>query len=172
MSKAELQKSKQLRDRLIKTVSVQNPTQAQLAELRNALENIPELLDALGYMSSLIRDKIILAMAPQPGLQIVIGEQAQQMAKELGAEQASFLERLLIEQVVIAWLRWQSIEFIYQNSFSQSQTITKALYQEKRLTAAHRRYLQAIESLARVRGLLRRVPVQVNIAQQQVVQNG
>jgi hypothetical protein len=37
---------------------------------------------------------------------------------------------------------------------------------------AHRRYLRAIESLARVRRLLKRAPVQINIAQQQVVANG
>jgi hypothetical protein len=111
-------------------------------------------------------------MAPQPGLHIAVRRQAEQMARELGAEQASPLERLLIDQVVIAWLRWQSVEWTYQRNFEQSITLTKAFYLEKRLTAAHRRYLQAIESLARVRRLLARAPVQINIAQQQVVANG
>ena len=48
------------------------------------------------------------------------------------------------------------IEFTYQNNFAQSITLTKALYLEKRLTAAHRRYLHTIESLAKVRLRLKR----------------
>ena len=181
MSKAEsaqsgrdenLEKVKQLADRLLTTVNTQKPTKAQLAELRKALEDTPEWVVLLGDMSSQLRSRIIEAMAPQPGLHIAVKKQAEQMAKELGVEQASQLERLLIDQVVIAWLRWQSVEWTYQRNFDQSISLTKGLYLEKRLSAAHRRYLQAIESLARVRRLLARAPVQINIAQQQIVQNG
>lgn len=159
-------------DRLLATVNAQKPTKAQLAELREALEHAPSLVGVLGDMSSQLRYKIIEAMAPQPGLHIAVRKQAEQMAKELGIEQASPLERMLIDLVVIAWLRWQSVEWNYQSNFAQSITLTKGIYLEKRLTAAHRRYLQSIESLARVRRLLARAPVQINIAQQQVVQNG
>ena len=181
MSKAEraesgraenLAKVEKMADRLLATVNAQQPTKAQLAELRKTLEDAPVWVSILGDTSSQLRNKIIEAMAPQPGLHIAVRKQTEQMAKELGAEQASPLERLLIEQVVIAWLRWQTVEWQYQNNFSQSTTLTKGVYFEKRLTAAHRRYLQSIESLARVRRLLARAPVQINIAQQQVVQNG
>lgn len=175
MSKAEkndLAVVRDLTDRLVDTVNSQKPTKAQLTELREALEHAPSLVGVLGDMSTQLRYKIIEAMAPQPGLHIAVRKQAEQMAKELGAEQASPLERMLIDQVVIAWLRWQSVEWNYQHNFAQSITLTKGIYLEKRLTAAHRRYLQAIESLARVRRLLSRVAVQVNIARQQIVQNG
>ena len=181
MSKAEIAQSgqaepiaklEQLAERLVATINAQKPTKAQLAELRKALEDAPELVSDLGDISRQLKYKIVHSLAPQPGLHVVLKKQAEQMAKELGAEQASPLEHLLIDQVVIAWLRWQSVEWTYQNNFEQSITLTKGIYLEKRLTAAHRRYLQAIESLARVRRLLARAPVQINIAQQQVVQNG
>ncbi len=167
-----LEKVEKIADRLLATVNAQKPTKVQLAELRKALDDTPEWVSLLGDMSGQLRSRIIESMAPQPGLHIAVKKQAEQMAKELGAGQASPLERLLIDQVVIAWLRWQSVEWNYQSNFAQSITLTKGIYLEKRLTAAHRRYLQSIESLAKGRRLLARAPVQINIAQQQVVQNG
>lgn len=181
MSKAEIaqqgraesqEQVDRLMDRLVDTVNAQKPTKAQLAELREALEKAPSLVGMLGDISRPLQYKIIESIAPQPGLHIVMGEHTAQMARDMGAEQASPLERMLIDQVVIAWLRWQSVEWNYQSNFAQSITLTKGIYLEKRLTAAHRRYLRAIESLARVRRLLARAPVQINIARQQVVQNG
>ena len=103
MSKAEseraenLEKVEKLADRLLATVNAQKPTKAQLAELREALENRPEWVSILGDMSSQLRYKIIEAMAPQPGLHIAVRKQAEQMAKELGVEQASPLERMSVE---------------------------------------------------------------------------
>jgi hypothetical protein len=170
--KSELEQVRQLTDRLANTVNAKKPTKAQLAELREQLETAPELVKVLGDLSRQLRRRIIESFAPQPGLHMAIQKQVGQMARDLGAAQASPLERLLIAQVLIAWLRWQTVEWTYQRNFEESITLTKALYLEKRLTAAHRRYLQAIESLARVQRLLKRAPVQINIAQQQIVANG
>lgn len=159
-------------DRMVAIVNAPKPTKAELAELRKALKDAPEWIGVFGDVSMQLRYKIIESLARQPGLRVVMEKQVENMAEELGTKQASPLERLLIDQVIIAWLRWQSVEWAYQNGFEEGPTLTKALYLEKRLSAAHRRYLQAIESLAKVRRLLARVGVQVNIAQQQVVRNG
>lgn len=170
--KSEIEQLRQVADRLVDTVNAEKPTKAQLAELREQLKEMPSVVGILGDMSRQLRRKIIETMALQPGLHIVVTAKAKQMAKDLGAEQATQIERLLIDQVIIAWLRWQTVEWTYQRGFAESITLTKALYFEKRLSAAHRRYLNAIESLARVKRLLKRAPVQINIAQQQIVSNG
>lgn len=167
-----IENAKRTADRLADTMNAQKPTKAQMAELREQLKEAPGLAAALGDLSRNIQYRIIRAIAPQPGLHIVLEARVKEIARELGAEAASPLERLLIDQVIIAWLRWQWAEVNYQHNFEGSIAISKALYLEKRLSANQRRYLQAIESLARVRRLLRRAPVQVNIAQQQIVQNG
>lgn len=166
------QELEQRADRLVATLNAQGPTKAQLAELRELIKDVPSLVGVYGDLSRNLQGRIIRHIAPQPGLHIMMEARAKELAEELGLDTASPLERLLIEQVVIAWLRWQSVELNYQGNFEQSITLTKALYLEKRLSAAQRRYLQAIESLARVRRLLSRAPVQINIAQQQLVQNG
>jgi hypothetical protein len=46
----------------------------------------------------------------------------------------------------------------------QSITLTVGAYWDKRLSMAQKRFMRACESLARVRRLSRRIPLQVNIA--------
>lgn len=85
---------------------------------------------------------------------------------DLGFESASALERLLIQQVTLCWLNLNMVECKHSNLMQQSITLTLGIFWEKRLTAAQRRFTRACESLARVRRLSRRIPVQVNIATQ------
>ena len=167
-----MEQARQLTDRLMDALNAEKPSKAQLAQLRKALEDTPTLVGLLGDLSQPLKRRIVASIAHQPGFHITVQAKADQLTKELGAGQGSPLERLLIEHVVVAWLRLQSMEWDYQHNFEQNIALTKGVYLERRLSAAHRRYLQAIESLVRVRGLLRRAPVQINIAQQQIVASG
>lgn len=90
----------------------------------------------------------------------------QSLRGDLGFESASGLERLLIQQVTLCWLNLNLVECRHSNAMQQSITLTLGIYWEKRLTAAQRRFTRACDSLARVRRLSRRIPVQVNIATQ------
>ena len=162
----------QLAERLTATVNAEKPTKAQMVELRRAMIDAPELVAGLGDMSQQIKHTLIDDMAAgRPGLRALLSEQTEQMARELGGETCSPLERRLIDNIVIAHLHWQTAEFKYQRKSARDTTLAEAAYLERRLSATQRRYLRAIESLARVRRLLARVPGQVNIAQQQVVVN-
>jgi len=86
------------------------------------------------------------------------------MRADLGHADSPLLEQLLIQHITLCWLNLNSIEFKHSNIMKQSITLTLGLYWDKRLTAAQRRFNRACESLARVRRLSRRIPVQVNIA--------
>jgi hypothetical protein len=163
--------TRDLADRLLATVNAEKPTKAQLAELRQALTEAPELVNFLGDLSAQLMSNLVKSLSRHPGLHMVVQAHLDHMAKALGSEQAAPLEKLLIDHVLIAWLRLQSVEWTYQTAFAESMSLEKALYLEKRLSLVQRRYLQAVESLVRVRRLLARAPVQINIAQQQVVQN-
>mgnify|MGYP007086306384 FL=1 len=80
------------------------------------------------------------------------------------------LERLLVQQVVLCWLKLAYTEYQHRHYLTTgTTTITQADFWERRLSAAQHRYLRATETLARVRRL--QLPaVQVNIAEQQVNQ--
>jgi hypothetical protein len=98
----------------------------------------------------------------------------QQTAKnrrnDLGYAEASPMERMLIDAVVLAWLRYTQVERAAANTWGDSHSLTSGAYWDKRLSAAQRRYLRAIETLARVRRTA--LPMlQVNIAEKQQVNN-
>ncbi len=88
----------------------------------------------------------------------------------LGYESAPELERLLIDEIAMCWLRIGEAEAMYSQIMSGTHDADKAMYAERRLSACHARYTRSCESLARVRRLSGIIPaVQVNIAERQIV---
>ena len=89
----------------------------------------------------------------------------QVLKKDLGYDEAPLLEKLLIQQAALCWLKLNLVELSYSNTMKQSITLTLGIFWEKRLSAAQRRFTRACETLARVRKLSRNVPaLQFNIA--------
>lgn len=89
----------------------------------------------------------------------------QVLKKDLGYDDAPLLEKLLIQQAALCWLKLNLVELSYSNTMAQSITLTLGIFWEKRLSAAQRRFTRACETLARVRKLSRNTPaLQVNIA--------
>lgn len=95
-----------------------------------------------------------------------IQRQARAMRAELGGDQPSPLERLLVDRIVLCWLSAHYAEIIYAQNMKELSLAGTESHQ-KRIDRAHRRYLGAITALAQVRRL--QLPtMQVNIAEQQV----
>src|ERR671918_2384035 len=89
----------------------------------------------------------------------------QVLKKDLGYEEAPLLEKLLIQQAALCWLKLNLVELSYSGTMAQSVTLTLGVYWEKRLSAAQKRFTRACETLARVRKLSRNTPaLQLNIA--------
>ena len=101
-----------------------------------------------------------------PAARIMTNEDIQNKRAELGYKQAPRLEMMLIDALLLAWLRYQKIENNY-NAMNQGEgmSLQKAMFWEKRLSMAQARYLKAVETLARVRKLTSPV-LQVNVAQE------
>ena len=96
----------------------------------------------------------------------VYQERCAQMARELAGPQTSPLEHLLIDRIVACWLHLHLAETTYAMQ-GPGLSLPRHVFHEQRISAAHRRYLMAIRTLAQVRRL--QVPsVQVNIAEQQL----
>lgn len=84
---------------------------------------------------------------------------------ELAGPSPPPLERLLVERIVTCWLHLHHLEAVYANK--ESMTLELGGYYQRCLSAAQKRYLAAVKTLALVRKLA--VPVlQVNIARKQV----
>jgi hypothetical protein len=90
---------------------------------------------------------------------------------ELAGPKPTPLERLLVERVVCCWLHLYHLETVYAGK--DSMALELASYYQRGLSAAHKRYLSAIKTLALVRRLALPVLVQqVNVAAQQQVNVG
>lgn len=90
------------------------------------------------------------------------------MREDLGYTMASGLERLLIDRIVVCWLRVQQAEMQKDNAEKGSVTLSWATVWGRRLQMANRNFLSACKTLAQVRRLLRPRIAQVNVGGQQI----
>jgi len=89
-----------------------------------------------------------------------IGLRMLEMRDELGWEESSILERVLIEQVCFCWLRLHLVENTHAPLLDGSHDLRTGRYWERRLDGAQKRFVRATTGLARVRKLLRTIPRQ------------
>lgn len=135
------------------------------AELQRLYDVAPQLWRATGDLARLARNDLIERIPAPFSVKEAIGRKAREIRDELGWAQASQTERLLIEQIVLCWLRMQVQEFAHTATLMDVDGVSlgKAEHQERRLSMVQARYLRAVETLARVRRLLK-LTVQINVA--------
>jgi hypothetical protein len=137
-----------------------------LAELEKALDQFPALVPALGNVAQHVEHAIREWFGP------VSSEACRRhlanMRRELGYDNTSELERLLIDRVCITWLRVQQAEMIKTSKEKEGMTADWALIWDKRLAIANRNFLAACRALAQVRKLTLNIG-QVNITAGQQV---
>jgi hypothetical protein len=144
----------------------QKGDKAALPGLRGLLQD-PAAVDALG--GDLARQAQLVLIDKFGGQNLLVKEALTRKLDLLRAELAGSdptpLERLLVERVVACWLHLHHLEITYAGR--ESMSLELGAYYQRSLSAAHKRYLSALKTLAQVRKLA--VPVlQVNIARKQV----
>lgn len=141
----------------------ENGDESAMKDLRAVYDEVPILWEQTGDMAAQVLRTLARRMA---GKNLVVQESIQRKCKTMRAELAGAnptpLESLLADRIVVCWLTLQQAEFNYASA--DSMTLDQAAFAQKRISAAHNRYLTAIRTLAQVRRLA--VPVvQVNVAQ-------
>ncbi len=76
------------------------------------------------------------------------------MKLELGYKDSTFVEKMLIDEIIMRWLRLQSMEIGHKNATSQSHTREQGTYFDKRLDMAQKCFLRSINTLAKVRKMI------------------
>lgn len=166
----ELEARVQRLDDLITRTDKEDPDPEDLALIRKILRK-SDLWQRRGDLAKVAR-KIVIEELPQSAF----GKESVRVAIDhiqngMGYESAPMLERLLIDQVVISWLRHYQVELDYSGMrLSGPVTLHVATYYERRLSAAQGRFLRACATLARIRKMAGRTPglMQLNIGAQQV----
>ncbi|MBW7959672.1 MAG: hypothetical protein H3C69_08950 [Candidatus Promineofilum sp.] len=155
---------------VIRRADKDKPTKEDKAELDRILREHPALWRAAGDIMEQAGRKLAADMSATYAVKRSVTAGWEQLQKDLARPGDEELERLLVQQAALAWLKLAVTEYQHAHFLiSGGETITKCDFWERRLSAAQRRYLRACETLARVRRL--RLPaVQVNIGAQQVNQ--
>ena len=128
-----------------------------------------ELRDARAVSGLMVAEQMVLSYCKgQPEAQAIIRQELRTLCRDLGLDGAPPVERELIAHVAECWV-WLKLAQLTLNRISSAEhTFKEGQYREERVTQAQRRYLRAFNLLAKLRHL---GPVQVNIANQQVVMN-
>lgn len=149
-----------------KNLNTEKLSKETLAELRRALNEYPNLWRVAGDLALQARERMIDRAVKQPVAREMLSAGLKAMEDELGREGAPMMEKLLIDQIIVCWLNMYTVQQYYENNMAGSLSLAQADYWERRLTSVQRRYLKAIETLAKVRKMARPnaiIPMQVNI---------
>jgi hypothetical protein len=148
---------------LVRKTDKQKPDPADVAALARMLAQHPQLWRFVGDIAELAARNVVEKIEATAPLKESLKRGRLELMHDLGYDQAPPLERGLIEQVALSWLRLNLVEYQYSNVMAESITFERGRYWEQRLTTAQRRYTRAVESLARVRKLTRPA-LQINVA--------
>jgi len=142
----------------------EKPDKKDLRELQKRLDQSPELWLYVFDLTDVIRGQIIKDLITQPAGVKGLEANMQAIKNGLGYDQSPMVERLLIDSVITSWLRWQWAELRYAQHMTGQHSMSEGEYWLQTMGSAQRRYLNAVETLARVRRITR-ATMQINIAE-------
>jgi hypothetical protein len=154
---------------LIDRVNMVNPSIEDRQALQRFLRDNPDVVRRFhGGVEGVIRYAALSSLVQNVAFEELILHGARKLRKELGIQTATPIERVLIENVVTAWVVLQATEVRCATcETGKPAPMPQALYWDRKRTAAHKRFNKAMETLARVRRL-QAPALQVNIGTNQI----
>lgn len=136
----------------------------EIARIRDFLIRFPQLTQQLGDLSGFSLRRIIAYAAADIFTHEAIQASAQELKRELARPADTPLEKFAVDQCVNAHVLHYTIELRYINAHAQGISSERSLYWEQRLNHSQKRYLRALDNLARLRRFAL-PPIQINIAE-------
>ena len=123
----------------------------EVRELRKFLDDHKEFADQHNVFVYSVRMSLMRKLAHVPGNFELLEREYHVQRNRLGWADAGPIERLMIERIMLCWLRLHWVEH-YNGGFMQpSVSMRESEYADKMLSRAHSRYVKALESLAKLR---------------------
>ena len=144
------------------------PKPIDIENIRKWMDEYPEIWRVVFDISNVIETNLIDEVRPEQAVQWAIRKNAEELRAGLGFEGATLMEQLLINNIVVSWLRVQWTEYRLILYMGQDEKwMSEIEFWEKRLNVAQQRFLRASETLEKIRKLSAKNPIlQVNIATQ------
>ena len=151
---------------LVHKTDLEKPARKDIAALRRALQQDQALWRRASDLNHMAHQQLTGKFPP--AIREALYLRLEALQQDLGYAEAPAIERLLIEQVGTCWLNLHVTQLVYAVANAEPTNAAGADHWDRRLIAAQRRYLKAIETLMHVRRQLRPNAVQVNIGAQQL----
>lgn len=126
-------------------------TAEDLEALRRLLAHSPALVTKVGDTMRVALGKAAELVQSTPLLAVVSNEHLVQRRRALGYHDSPALERPLVDHLLTCELRLAYVELRYSTALQGGLSWDDAAHWDRMLGAAQRRYLAAVECLARVR---------------------
>lgn len=153
-------------NQLITRAQTHAATPNDIARMRDFLVRFPQLARHLGDLSGFSLRSIAAHAAADPITREAIQVSAQTLKRDLSRPGDTPLEKFAIDQCVNAHVLHYTIELRYIQVHNEGATPERSLYWERRLNNSQKRYLRALDNLARLRRFA--LPsIQINIAETQ-----
>lgn len=150
---------------IVAKTNKERPKSEDVSELRRMLQEDPKLWKVAGDFSAHALHIITSDIEATPFVVESVRAGIDKLKEDLGYELSPPLEKMLITQVTLCWLRLNMLEQTHWIKTWESHSTETGLYWDRRLITAQRRFTRACETLARVRKLSRNTAaLQVNIA--------
>jgi hypothetical protein len=133
-----------------------------LPEVRRWLDAEPELVEANGSPAEFFRRELFKAYGHNVILQEALRRKLDKIQRDLEGPDPTPLIRLLAERAALCWFQVHRYELV--NETAREMTFRQAEFNQRKIEAAHRRFISALKTLATVRKL--NLPaLQINVAQ-------
>jgi hypothetical protein len=143
---------KSIRD-IIERTNKEKPKREDVAQLKRMLADSPRLWRVAGDFSEHALHTVVSSITGTPFLLESVRAGVEHTQSDLGYKDAPPLERMMINQIALCWLRLNMLERTHWTKTYESHNTETGLYWDRRLTNAQRRFTRAVESLAKVRAL-------------------
>jgi hypothetical protein len=148
----------------MKAIQKEGAPLAAREEYQTLLDLYPSIARRHGDLATMARQSMRDRLKAQPVIEEAVKHQSSALRKSLGFEDAVPIERLLIDAVVLCWHDYYLFALLFGQRTGGSFTLSEMERWERILASKEARYLKAIETLARVRRLLKLPSVQINVA--------
>lgn len=147
-------KIKKEQQELFKATNEPEPSEADKKLLQEHFTENPLLWRQIADLSGRVENSVIEKFSDSHLVRESYRFKLTAMRDSLGWNDSTEIEKILIEQVCLNWLRHNFLESVHFEKTQASHSTETGLYFDKILTGAQKRYLRACESLAKVRKLL------------------
>lgn len=126
-----------------------------VSELQVFLREHPGIEKDWRMLANMVFDSLLKTVSHGAGNREMFTRECKEMRQRLGWAEATEIERMMIEHIVICWLRFVYAELLVSTN-AGNLTAADADKLDRQVTRAHNRYIRACESLSRMR-LLKQV---------------